>query len=233
MTCQIDIDGKNLENRNAQVAPPFSSSWLVDEVAIEMNPAVFASKIDKSQYPIIQELVKKLCARDIDTGKHSKRLSGFAELTATKLGINVLDAQVVFWSGMLHDIGKTEIPDAVLHEPGPLSQAQWAIMRRHPQIGAEIILRSTNLPQVASLVLSHHEKWDGSGYPYGLKGEDIPLGARILSVTDSYCAMIDDRVYRPARSHLKALAELQRWTGIYYDPHVLRAFLSLFDDSKL
>jgi putative nucleotidyltransferase with HDIG domain len=228
MNYQINTEINRHGNRNTQFARPYSSFFTANKVAVEMSPAIPGNDPNNNQYPFILELVKELRRRDVGTANHSKKMSGLAELTAIKLGYGAADGQVVLWSAMLHDIGKTKIPDAVLHNPGPLTLAQWSIMKQHPHIGAEIILRDADLPRVAWLVLCHHERWDGSGYPYGLKGEDIPLGARIIAVADSYCAMTEGRVYRPALAHEEAVAELQRFAGIYYDPRVVEAFLSIF-----
>jgi putative nucleotidyltransferase with HDIG domain len=229
MDFQIDVETNYHDYRSTQVTQPYSSFLTFDRAANEMYPFASASKGNNNEFSVILELVKKLNRRDIATGNHSKKMSGLAELTAVKLGYNAADAQVVLWSALLHDIGKTRIPDTVLYNPGPLSLAQWSMMKQHPHMGAEIILKAADLPRVAWLVLCHHEKWDGSGYPYGLKGEDIPLGARILSVADSYCAITDGRAYRAARSHDEAMDELQRFAGRYYDLRVIEAFFSIFE----
>jgi len=117
----------------------------------------------------------------------------------------------------------------VLHKPAPLSPLEWEIIRSHPQKGAEIILMVSNLEHVAMLVLAHHEKYDGSGYPYGLSGMRIPLGARILTVADAYSAMVDGRIYRPPLSHEEAIEELLRCAGTQFDPQVVQVFISLFN----
>jgi putative nucleotidyltransferase with HDIG domain len=181
------------------------------------------------QQAAVLALETTLQRRDPTTGSHSRKLREFAERTAIQMGFDVATVQVVCWAALLHDIGKMGVPEKILNHPGPLSADEWVIMKRHPQIGADIVLRAADLSQIASLILSHHEKYDGSGYPYGLKEEEIPLGARILAVVDAYSAMVDGRVYRPARSHMEAVTEIERCAGIYYDPRVVKAFLSLFD----
>jgi HD-GYP domain-containing protein (c-di-GMP phosphodiesterase class II) len=137
---------------------------------------------------------------------------------------------------LLHDIGKIGIPDAILLKPGPLTPEEWAIMRRHPDIGKRLIERIPFLRGAVPIVHSHHEKWDGSGYPNALKGEDIPLGARIFSVVDAFDAMTFDRPYSKAVPFEAAKAEIKRCAGSHFDPAVVAAFLqvpeSLLDEIR-
>jgi HD-GYP domain-containing protein (c-di-GMP phosphodiesterase class II) len=120
------------------------------------------------------------------------------------------------------------IPDTILLKPGPLTPEEWVIMRRHPQIGAEIVNRVSNLAEVTELIHDHHERWDGSGYPRKKIGEEIPLGARIVAVADSYSAMTDGRRYRSSCTHAEAMQELRRCSGTNFDPGVVEAFMSLY-----
>ena len=121
----------------------------------------------------------------------------------------------------LHDIGKVAIPDAILNKPGPLTEDEWAFMRRHTLIGERILSAAPALRPVASIVRSSHERWDGSGYPDGLAGKETPLGARIIAVCDAYHAMVSERPYRPAMSAGEALAEIRRCSGSQFDPRVV------------
>jgi len=129
---------------------------------------------------------------------------------------------------MLHDIGKVGIPDDILRRPGPLNNSEWALIQRHPDVGADIVIMVSNLSQVAELIRTHHERFDGKGYPRSLRGSQIPLGGRILAVADAYTAMTDGRVYRAPVSHADAIAELKRCAGTHFDPRVVDAFISLF-----
>jgi HD-GYP domain-containing protein (c-di-GMP phosphodiesterase class II) len=124
----------------------------------------------------------------------------------------------------LHDIGKVAIPDAILNKPGPLDEKEWEFVRRHTLIGQRIVSAAAGLRPAGEVVRSSHERWDGKGYPDGLAGEQIPLGARIVAVCDAYHAMTADRVYRRAMSHEDAMAELQRCAGTQFDPEVVATF---------
>jgi HD-GYP domain-containing protein (c-di-GMP phosphodiesterase class II) len=136
------------------------------------------------------------------------------------------------YGAILHDIGKIGIPDSILKKPFQLNENEWNKIRQHPLIGAEIIAAIPHLAGVAQIVLYHHEHFDGGGYPLGLKGNAIPLAARILAVVDAYGAIVEARVYKAARSHEAAIAELIRCSGTQFDPDVLRSFLRLAKKSR-
>ena len=127
----------------------------------------------------------------------------------------------------MHDVGKLAIPDRVLTKPGPLDEAEWETMRTHPEIGEAIVRRVTGLADAAAAVRNHHERWDGTGYPDGLRGEEIPLEARIVAVVDAYSAITAERSYKAARSHEEALAELRRSGGTHLDPVVVEALCAV------
>jgi two-component system, cell cycle response regulator len=126
----------------------------------------------------------------------------------------------------VHDIGKVAVPAAVLTKPGPLDARELAAMRRHTVVGQRILLADAELRPLAAMVRASHERWDGSGYPDGLRGEEIPLGSRIITICDAYDAMTNERPYRPARAAGEALAELHRGAGRRYDPRIVQVFLS-------
>ena len=127
---------------------------------------------------------------------------------------------------MLHDIGKIAVPDHILRKPTPLTEEEWAIVRQHPVVGAQIMAPVAKLAGAARIVRHHHEWWNGKGYPDGLKGEDIPLGGRILAVVDAYSAITDERAYKPSRSHREAVDELVRCSGTQFDPTIVSAFVA-------
>lgn len=138
----------------------------------------------------------------------------------------------VYWAGLLHDIGKLAVPEYVLSKRGPLSEEEWRLMRLHPTVGANIVNAIPNVARVAPFIYSHQEKFDGSGYPEGLSGEEIPLGARILTVVDAYDAMTNDRYYRKAPGHVYALNELREKGGNHFDPEVVNIFLGVVEEVR-
>lgn len=173
-------------------------------------------------------LAEALDLRDTGTASHSQTVAKYAALMARELGFDDTEVERVRMAGLLHDIGKIGVPDAILNKPGKLSDHEYAEMQRHPEIGARI-LGSDVLDDVRSWVLAHHERPDGLGYPFGLSGEQVPLQARILAVADAYEAMTADRVYRRALPKAEARAELERCRGTQFDPRVIDAFLALLD----
>jgi diguanylate cyclase (GGDEF)-like protein len=161
--------------------------------------------------------------RDAYTGSHSYVVGELAARVATRMGLEQEETELLRLAGSLHDLGKLAIPEEILRKPGPLTEAERLVLERHPQIGYRM-LDSLGVDPVANWVLHHHERWDGTGYPDRLAGDDIPLGARILFVTDAYDAMTTDRVYRGRLSHYRAIAELERCAGTQFDPEVVEAF---------
>jgi len=164
-------------------------------------------------------------ARDAYTGSHSHSVGELAAQIATRLGLSSEDIQLVRLAGRLHDLGKLAVPEEILRKPGPLSDAERLVLERHPQIGFRM-LQSLGVEPIATWVLHHHERWDGRGYPDGLAGEAIPLGARIVFVADAYDAMTTERVYGRRLSSTKALAELHQCAGTQFDPAVVAAFFA-------
>jgi diguanylate cyclase (GGDEF)-like protein/putative nucleotidyltransferase with HDIG domain len=169
-------------------------------------------------------LAETLDLRDVATARHSETVGRYAEQIALELGLPADHVERLRVAGVLHDIGKLGISDAVLLKPGSLVASEWEQIERHPEVGARI-LEHANLRDVASWVLAHHERVDGAGYPRGLAGDAIPLEGRVLAVADAYEAMTADRPYRRALSHEIARAELRRGAGTQFDPQVVEAFL--------
>ena len=167
-------------------------------------------------------LAKAVDARDAYTGSHSERVADLAARIATRLGVDREQVELTRLAGSLHDLGKLAIPEEILRKPGPLSETERLVLERHPQIGFRM-LESLGVDPVADWVLHHHERWDGSGYPDGVSGDDIPLGARIIFVADAYDAMTSDRVYRGRLSDDEAIAELARCSGTQFDPEIVAA----------
>jgi diguanylate cyclase (GGDEF)-like protein len=172
-------------------------------------------------------LLRALSERHPDLGEHVDGVAALAESVGTRLGIEGEDLVQLRQAAALHDIGKVAIPDEIISKPSPLDADEWAFMRRHTIIGERILAAAPALSAAARLVRSSHEAWDGRGYPDGLAGEEIALGARIIAVCDAFHAMISARPYAPARSASEALAELRRCAGTQFDPAVVAAFESV------
>jgi HD-GYP domain-containing protein (c-di-GMP phosphodiesterase class II) len=133
---------------------------------------------------------------------------------------------------LLHDMGKMAIPDAILHKPGPLDENEWAIMRKHPEYAVDMLEPVEYLRPALTIPLCHHERWDGTGYPRGLKGEAIPLEARIFTIVDVWDALAYDRVYRPAWPRQQLIPYIQAEAGQHFDPRVVEMFMKLFVDER-
>ncbi len=183
--------------------------------------------LEESFIQTILALAKAIDAHDSYTSGHSERMAEMAVAVAQAMGLSSEEQEALRFAARLHDIGKIGVPDAILRKPSPLTAEEWTLMRQHPVIGAQILMRVQRLQKVALIVRHHQEKFDGSGYPDGLAGEAIPLGARILSVVDAYSAMIDDRVYRKGYSPAQARGELKNSAGEKFDPQVVQAFLKV------
>lgn len=177
----------------------------------------------------LESLVTALDVRDQETRGHSVRVAQHAIDIARLLGIKDEEELLTVYRGaLMHDVGKIGVPDAILLKPDRLTEEEWEFMRRHPAMGYRILAQVPYLRPAAKIVLAHHERWDGGGYPRGLKGEEIPLGARIFAICDTYDAIISDRPYRRGRSPEAALAEILRCAGTQFDPKVVEAFEAVF-----
>jgi diguanylate cyclase (GGDEF)-like protein/putative nucleotidyltransferase with HDIG domain len=164
-------------------------------------------------------------SRDPYTGRHSERVSTLAASIATQLGLPVEDVELIRLAASLHDLGKLAIPDEILRKPAALTDAERLVLERHPQIGHRM-LESLGVEPIADWVLHHHERWDGTGYPSGLQGERIPLGARVVFVADAFDAMVSNRLYRTPLTDLEAYREIEHCSGSQFDPDVVHAFLN-------
>ncbi len=172
-------------------------------------------------------LANALEAKDAYTRGHSERVGACSRALGAALGLPTADAEAIAQAGLLHDIGKIGVPEAVLRKAGPLTESEWSVMRRHPLVGAQIVAPFDFLASGALIIRHHHERWDGSGYPDGLSGEAIPLGARIVAVADVYDALTSARPYRPALPVSQARARLVAEAGATLDARVVAALLHL------
>ncbi|MGZ8630892.1 MAG: HD-GYP domain-containing protein [Actinomycetota bacterium] len=178
-------------------------------------------------------LARVVEAKDTTTRGHLDRTHRYGLLLAERLDPELAAKPEVGYGFFLHDIGKVGVPEAVLCKQGPLDEAEWAVMREHPTIGAQIVSPIRFLAGAIEIVQSHHERWDGEGYPSGLRGERIPLAARVFAIADSFDAMTSDRPYRAAMPAERALEEIRQGAGTQFDPSVVRAFLDLVDEGGL
>lgn len=176
----------------------------------------------------ISALAKAVDARDRYTRGHSQRVSHIAEAMCRVMKLSEHEIEMIKWAGLLHDIGKIGVRDNILLKEGPLDKEERRLMNQHPTIGAEIVEPASQLKNEAPLIRTHHEWWNGSGYPGGVEALDIPLGARILTVADAYEAMTSSRPYRKTPlTHEQAAAELEKFSGIQFDPEIVPVLLGL------
>jgi len=173
----------------------------------------------------VESLAEALDLREKETGLHSKRVATHTLLLATHHFTDTNDLREVYWGSLLHDIGKIGVPDAILLKPGRLTDEEWQVMREHPASGHLILQNLPFLAMAANIVLCHEERFDGSGYPEGLRGAEIPLAARLFAVIDTLDAMIFDRPYRKALDFDAAKAEILRMSGVQFDPVAVETFL--------
>ncbi|MBI2216225.1 MAG: response regulator [Candidatus Rokubacteria bacterium] len=214
-----------LERRNLLIERRQYQAYLelrVEEATRDLQAAY--QQLQDTYRATLEALGSALDTRDIGTESHSRRVHGYSLATAREYGVPEEQLSDVAHGVLLHDIGKIGIPDAILLKPGPLTPEEWTVMRRHPEIGKRLIERIPFLRGAVPVVYHHHERWDGSGYPLGLKGEEIPLGARIFSVVDAFDAMTFDRPYSKAIPIDAAKGEIRRCSGSHFDPLVAEAF---------
>jgi len=191
-----------------------------------LNFRKLGSGLEHDPYEMfVESLAEALDLREKETGLHSKRVATHTLLLASHHFKNVNDLKEVYWGSLLHDIGKIGVPDAVLLKPGQLTKAEWRFMREHPRNGQLILQKLPFLAMAADIVLCHEERFDGSGYPAGLKGAQIPLAARLFAVIDTLDAMTFDRPYRKALPFDAARKEIMRMAGTQFDPVAVETFL--------
>jgi putative two-component system response regulator len=182
---------------------------------------------------VIFTLARTVEARDSYTDRHLRRLADYSRSMALALGATPEEARFAWYGGLLHDIGKIAVDPAVLRKPGPLTREEFEQIKRHPDVGAGIIASMRFAPIVAPIVRSHHERWDGGGYPRGLRGEEIPLHARMVAVADAYDAMTTDRPYRAALDAEEAVRRLRHGSGEQWDRAIVDVFLDLLEHGDL
>lgn len=231
-----EVDNYNSNNDNIPISISLGysvsddSSDDLEEVLKKANNNMLLDKQKRSKSArnqVVRALMAALSERDYISSGHADRLEELCVMMGKKVGLDqhrITDLSLV---AQVHDLGKVGIPDYILFKKGGLTDQEWQIMRQHPEKGYRIAQASPDLAHVAYLILRHHERWDGTGYPLGLKGSDIPLECRILSIIDSYDAMTNDRPYRIAKIKEEALEELKNCAGTQFDPELARIFVRM------
>jgi HD-GYP domain-containing protein (c-di-GMP phosphodiesterase class II) len=178
-----------------------------------------------------EALASVLAPQPHHRGRPSDMIAALATGMAAEMGLPDADIERIRFASLLHDVGKVALPQDILDKPGALTEFEWQAITEHPRIGQLVLEQATSLREAVPIVLHHHERYNGTGYPHGLAGRDIPLGARIVAVADAYHAMVHERPYQRARSHAEALAELQRCAETQFDPDVVALFCRIYRDS--
>ena len=221
------------------ISPPIVAARVRTHLALYDQTRVLEDRVRArtaelfaSRQQIIRRLGRAAEFRDNETGNHVIRMSYYARLIAQAIGLGPEATELLFNTASMHDIGKIGIPDAVLLKPGPLSKTEWAVMRQHPEIGAEIIGEHDDelLQTARTIALTHHERFDGSGYPRGLIGKDIPLFGRIVAIADVFDALMTARPYKPALPIDETLQVMGRNTGLHFDPALMEVLPSVLPD---
>lgn len=204
---------------------------LLKEADNEMyNEKLIQKKSSKSQ--IIDSLMAALEERDHITEGHAQRVAEYCMKIGERMNLSSSTLSKLSLLAQVHDLGKVGIPDSILFKKGPLTEEEWKIMKQHPEKGYRIAVASPDLVNVADLILKHHERWDGSGYPLGLQGKDIPIECRILSVVDSYDAITSKRPYKEAKTSLEAVNEIKRCSGIQFEPSIVDMFIEILQEEN-
>ncbi|TFH93118.1 response regulator [Vibrio ouci] len=220
------------------ISPPIVQARVKTHIALYDQNLSLANQVrertaqlESSRLEVIQRLGRAAEYKDNETGMHVIRMSHYSKILAQQLDVSERWIELVFQASPMHDIGKIGIPDAVLRKPGKLDKDEWEVMQTHVQIGADIIDNGDSLllQMAQEIALYHHEKWDGSGYPHGLKGEEIPLSARIVAIADVFDALTSERPYKKAWPTEKAIALLEEEAGSHFDPTLVPIFIDQLD----
>lgn len=200
---------------------------IADVAALALENALLYSQLEGSYNATLEVLSTALDQRDHETEGHSQRVSEFTVRLGREIGLSEEELRFLRRAALLHDIGKIGIPDAILNKPGALTAEERKVMQRHPQLGFDMLQGIPHLSRERDLVLTHQERWDGKGYPMGLRGEDIPLAARIFAIADTFDAILSDRPYRKGRDYATARAIIASEIGQQFEPRLVEAFMRI------
>ncbi len=210
--------------------------WAIgNQAGVALQRVKLLADLDNLFFSTIRSLVRAVDAKDPYTHGHSERVTAFALKLAAQIDMSRHDREIVQLAGLLHDVGKIGVPESVLHKPGELDDEEYEKMKLHPVHGAEIIsnIESANVPEITTAVRHHHERWDGSGYPDGLNGEQSPLIARLLGLADAFDAMTSDRPYRKGFAMDRAVGVVRDCSGTQFDPELAKAFAKIYERGEL
>jgi len=208
---------------------PFERDQLLVVIRRALECHRLKSDLEKTYDITLECLGDALAMRDAETGGHSKRVTAYAVTIARKMGLLKEEINVIARAAFLHDIGKIAIPDDILGKPGKLTDEEMGMMKEHCYLGYKTVSRIPFLAEAADIVYSHHERYDGTGYPRGLKGKEIPLGARLVAVANILDSITSDLSYRPAQTFEAARKEIELWSGRQFDPIIVKTFLEVPD----
>jgi putative two-component system response regulator len=208
---------------------PYDQAELMARIRSVLRLAEAMAEVDAS-HGVIAALANAVEAKDATTEEHCQRLATLAHQLGIAVELDDAALRALAYGAILHDVGKIGVRDEILTKPGPLTRAEWADMRLHPLIGERICEPLAVARAFGPIIRNHHERWDGRGYPDGLRGEVIPIGARVVGIVDAFDAMVHSRPYRAARSAEQALAELRRGSGKQFDPALVPVFVRLIHD---
>ena len=200
---------------------------IADIAALAIENARLYADLQASYDTTLDALTAALDCRDKETEGHCRRVSEYSVRLAEQVGMTAEEVRILRRGALIHDIGKIGVPDSVLHKAGPLTRGEWEVMQKHPQAGWEMLQNIPYLQHEVQLVLTHQERWDGNGYPFGLRGENIPFNARIFAIADTFDAILSDRPYRKGRPYEEAAQIITGESGRQFDPRLVAAFLEV------
>ncbi|PDV98077.1 HD-GYP domain-containing protein [Candidatus Chloroploca asiatica] len=238
VTMLTGLDDREHRQRGLEVGAddfltkPFDHSLLRARISSQLRVKRLTDQLERTEHVIFM-LALAVEAKDSYTESHLRRLSSYSEQLAVAAHIPAEQLKAIRFGGLLHDIGKISVDDAILRKPGKLTSEEYEQIKKHPEYGARIIQPMRFAADVGPIIRHHHERWDGRGYPSGLAGEAIPIGARIVAIVDAYDAMMTDRPYRKALGLPETLRRLRDGQGREWDPQLLDLFLALVEEGQL